>query len=472
METIIISHAGCQDGTAAAYAAWRHFGDRAQYLYLNYHDPLPSIPNGSNVYILDYWRKHDEILHLLGGGCRVTVLDHHESAMIDALRLVSRLRGRQSLVAQANPDWIGSNADLLRLDFCACEQEQIEDFVEALKLRQLYIGIGDELQVRFDLDHSGAAIAWETFADRSLAQGGGLGTCEPLSKGAIAWESGSMPDLIRYVEDRDLWRWQLPGSEAVSEALADHMARFRTEWQQSQVMAIAQQLHQEDPSQILFVGFDPTDPLSLSGSLRRICESTLTLNQNPQVEAIAEFQRLDELVFRQNYRESMEAHGTPLIQPRRNAVAAMCRSVDWCEILGYRVPIVQAEHHHSWVGHELCGMFPDAPFSVTYCGGSDGILKVDLRSSRGFRVNRVAQRLGGGGHPAAAGFTVQQIKTLEAGDRFFHVGVVAGVPLHIDPAAGVWEIQESIAEDVGDRSNAIFIDEDYANVWVIKKVKE
>ena len=119
----------------------------------------------------------------------------------------------------------------------------------------------------------------------------GLGTCDPGSKGAIAWGSGSIPDLICYVEDRDLWRWKLHGSEAVSEALADHMVRFRTERRQSQVMAIAQQLHQEDLSLPLFIGFDPADPLSLSGSLRGLCESTLTLNQNPQVEAIAEFQR-------------------------------------------------------------------------------------------------------------------------------------------------------------------------------------
>lgn len=48
---------------------------------------------------------------------------------------------------------------------------------------------------RFDLGRSGAVIAWEH------------------------WHDEPVPELLRYVQDKDLWRWELPESEEVSAAL-------------------------------------------------------------------------------------------------------------------------------------------------------------------------------------------------------------------------------------------------------------
>lgn len=56
---------------------------------------------------------------------------------------------------------------------------------------------------RFDLSKSGARMAWEFWHPH-----------EPL------------PDLLAYVEDRDLWRWQLPQSREVSLALQIHESEF------------------------------------------------------------------------------------------------------------------------------------------------------------------------------------------------------------------------------------------------------
>lgn len=98
--TFVLSHAACHDGLVAAYAAWQQFGDRAQYRFLSYHDPLPQISDGAEVYILDYWRSPDELLGLLARDCDVTVLDHHETALIDALRLIGRLNHRRDLFVQ------------------------------------------------------------------------------------------------------------------------------------------------------------------------------------------------------------------------------------------------------------------------------------------------------------------------------------------------------------------------------------
>ncbi len=60
--------------------------------------------------------------------------------------------------------------------------------------------------LHFDLDHSGAMLAWLVFHPD-----------EPP------------PDLLRYVEDQDLWNWALEDSEAVNAAIASYPRTF-DEW--------------------------------------------------------------------------------------------------------------------------------------------------------------------------------------------------------------------------------------------------
>jgi len=58
-------------------------------------------------------------------------------------------------------------------------------------------------ELHFDLGHSGAVLAWRYF-----------------------WPNEEVPDLLRYVEDQDLWNWSLPDSEAVNAALASYPREF------------------------------------------------------------------------------------------------------------------------------------------------------------------------------------------------------------------------------------------------------
>lgn len=74
----------------------------------------------------------------------------------------------------------------------------------------------DNLHVVFDTTKSGARLAWEYVAS------------------VVKWaDIDNPPWLVAYVEDRDLWRWELPDSKAVNAALRmvpldfvawDHMA--------------------------------------------------------------------------------------------------------------------------------------------------------------------------------------------------------------------------------------------------------
>ncbi len=58
-------------------------------------------------------------------------------------------------------------------------------------------------ELRFDLSHSGSVLAWQYFHPD-----------EPV------------PDLLRYVEDQDLWNWALPDSDAVNAAIASYPREF------------------------------------------------------------------------------------------------------------------------------------------------------------------------------------------------------------------------------------------------------
>lgn len=61
------------------------------------------------------------------------------------------------------------------------------------ELENLGLGLGKPVTIQFDMERSGAMMTWE-FLNPELRP----------------------PDLIAYVQDRDLWQWRLPNSKEVS----------------------------------------------------------------------------------------------------------------------------------------------------------------------------------------------------------------------------------------------------------------
>lgn len=141
---LIIYHQHCMDGFGAAFAAWKRFGDDAEYRPASYTDAPPDVA-GRDVTLVDFtWPR--EILTRLASETRsLLVLDHHKTAEDD-------LRGLE--------------------------------------------------YAKFDLSKSGAALAW------------------------AHWHGEPLPELIRYIQDKDLWTWALPQSEEVSAALQSHPLDF------------------------------------------------------------------------------------------------------------------------------------------------------------------------------------------------------------------------------------------------------
>ena len=75
----------------------------------------------------------------------------------------------------------------------------------------------------YDMTRSGAVLAWRYFA-----------------------EGAPVPDLLRYVEDQDLWNWALTDSEAVNAAIAAYPHSFEA-WSELAARPIAELAREGEP---------------------------------------------------------------------------------------------------------------------------------------------------------------------------------------------------------------------------------
>jgi len=172
--------------------------------------------------------------------------------------------------------------------------------------------------VHFDMKKSGSRMAWEFFhPDKSI------------------------PDLVRYVEDRDIWVWQYPESAGFLASLDMEPFDFGR-WQ-----AIA--------------GFDPTQLAAY----------------------IARGQAMDDK-FRQLAEQIAEgAH--PLVFNGINGLMVNAPSV-----------------FHSLVGDMLSKK--SGTFALMWTVDKSAVIKCGLRSKPGFNCIPLAASMGGGGHAQACGF--------------------------------------------------------------------
>jgi hypothetical protein len=107
---------------------------------------------------------------------------------------------------------------LIVLDHHVTAQER---FANDLGLQNVLAGRGH--LIHFDLSHSGAMLAWNHFHPDEPA-----------------------PDLLRYVEDQDLWAWKLPASEEVNAALASYPRDFEV-WEELAARPIAELAAEGEP---------------------------------------------------------------------------------------------------------------------------------------------------------------------------------------------------------------------------------
>jgi len=171
-------HAGCPDGFGAAWAVFQVWGDAARYVPRGHEDRVrPGAHAGDVVAFVDIAPDNDELVALCEHAAHVMVLDHHITA-----------RDRfESDPATANAVAMSGH------------------------------------RIVFDLDHSGAVLAWLAFAG-----------------------DDDVPDLLRYVEDQDLWNWKLPNSREVNAAISSYPHRFEV-WSELAARPIAELAREGEP---------------------------------------------------------------------------------------------------------------------------------------------------------------------------------------------------------------------------------
>jgi len=189
---------------------------------------------------------------------------------------------------------------------------------------------------RFDMKKSGCRLAWEEFVAEEFV-------------GEEFMGEALLPDWIRRVEDRDLWRWAYSDTAEVHAYIAS----------QPMTLAAWTKIHAMPLSRIVDGG----------RSIRRYIQTWCDKAAN---EA-----RMEQLAG--------------------HAVVAV------------NVPYQNA----SEMGTVLLQRFPDAVCAVGYFRRADGRWQYSLRSRSTFDVSTIATQYGGGGHAGAAGFDTAECLFLE-----------------------------------------------------------
>ncbi len=265
---LIIYHANCLDGFGAAVAAWLYFsakGIDAEYFPAG-HGTEPPACEGRAVFIVDFSYKRELLKQVCGLASTVTILDHHITAQTD-------------------------------LDGLEAEH--------------------DNLTVVFNMEKSGAILAWEYF------------------------HSSPPPRLLQHVQDRDLWRFALDGTDDINTALMSYPFTFEF-W-------------------------------------RTLLDSEAEL-------------------------EKLRAEGVTLNRYRRQLLEQYKKRAVLGKVAGFQVPVVNAPHAIiSELLGELAEGYPFA--AGYQDKGSSRSWSLRFGKNGGEDVARIAERFGGGGHRNAAGFS-------------------------------------------------------------------
>lgn len=178
---IVIYHGNCADGFTAAWAARKKFGEAAEYFPGIYQQPPPDV-TGRDVVLVDFSYKRDVLMEMSKVARSILVLDHHKSAAED-LYDEHRTGNEFATVLRLDAPEFAGPMTWERVQGCVY-QDQCENIGKAI------------IYAYFDMERSGAGIAWDFF-----------------NPGV------PRPALVNHVEDRDLWRFALPGTREIQAAV-------------------------------------------------------------------------------------------------------------------------------------------------------------------------------------------------------------------------------------------------------------
>lgn len=163
------------------------------------------------------------------------------------------------------------------------------------------------------------------------------------------------PAMVKHVEDRDLWRFAMAGTRAIQANIFSYPYEFPV-WD----------------------------------------ELVERIERDPHT-----FEKEGDAIERKHFKDI------------RELLAVTTRTL---YIGGYPVPAANLPYTMaSDAGHILAKEHPEAAFAACFYQNKDGNYTFSLRSANDFDVSAVAAKYGGGGHRAAAGFTVDWDKLIFEG---------------------------------------------------------
>ena len=316
--TICIYHGNCADGFGAAWAVWQALGSSEIDYVPGFYGQEPPDVGGADVIMVDISYKRPELEQMATRANSILILDHHKTAESDLAGLGVSLPGGR------NPplSW-GRHLNEVSQDHMENAYPQSTTFERVRALCPIY--------VEFDMTRSGAVMAWEFFHPG-----------EPV------------PTLLKYVQDRDLWRFHLDRSRDVAAAVFSYPYDFDV-WN-----GLAVRMQQ---------------PHFWRGSGGVSLDARLLMDEGAAIE-------------RKHHKDVAEL----VDQTRRRAVIA-----------GHDVPVANLPYT---MASDACHLMAEGePFAACYFDRSDGVRVFSLHSHEdGLDVSEIAAQFGGGGHRNAAGF--------------------------------------------------------------------
>ena len=192
---------------------------------------------------------------------------------------------------------------------------------------------GDLDFCNFDMSHSGAYLAWR-----------------------YLFSEDNVPLLIRYIEDRDLWKWELNCTEEI---------------------------------------------LSAVDSFERTFDNWDKLHSFLDAEDSVRWKRVKTM-------------GEGILQYKKNLIKSLMKNRYETVIAGKTVPVINVPFFQSEIAAEMALTSDFA--AAYYCDGD--AYKFSLRSREGGDdVSVVAAKFGGGGHKNASGFRVKCLSQLNVGEN-------------------------------------------------------
>lgn len=178
---LCIYHGNCADGFGAAWVVRKALGDEVKFVPGVYGQEPPDV-TGMDVILVDFSYKYDVLVNMSWKANSIIILDHHKSAAADLERFPSFHAGVE-------------------------HDRRRDDGTALLGWRSAHTLMNSQdardIACCFDMDRSGAMLAWDHFFPDQ----------EP-------------PQLLRHIEDRDLWLFKLEGTREIQANLFSYPYDF------------------------------------------------------------------------------------------------------------------------------------------------------------------------------------------------------------------------------------------------------